>query len=1077
MNIRHRILIFIICILTCISACNAGFAASDTVYISTAAQLEAFAENFADAAYGKNTAVCLTADIDLNGAELTAIGTKENPFKLIFNGNGYTVRNFSVLPDSAYCGFFGFVQDAVIENLKIENASINPSQLVDKSVYAGILAGYNDGGRILNCSVSDSGIAFVSNGDYMLSCGGIAGLNNGVISGTSFAGKKSFDIGALDKYNEHKPNVAALNNKLGDGDNFRINFADSYAGGIAGTNRGMITNCTADSMAEAEAKYSSAASGGIAGDNLGVIEACVSKGKTVSHINISRDKGYSYAGGICGSNLNEVSGCESNAEVYSYSSVSPICADVAVDAGGICGYNASTVQNSTSSGRVRAKMRYEKDIKQVSQAGGCIGYNCGRVFGCFASGSVIGYSGYAGGIIGKNKNGTVTASGYTPVKGNSVKTDMDVRYDGNCYTDSYNRFTGGLAAVNDGGVLQRCFAEGDVNASPDRDGHSFTASGLVCINSGTVTDCYYKGTVTANSVSAFAAENIGCIRHCYSSAVLGSEPYGGMTAYIDCASNSGSIESCYSDADAFGTGGSDSAYAAASDSMKNISTYTDWDFENVWKISADENDGYPALSGGDAARIFTEGDGTETNPYRISTERELAAVSSEPDKYFVLTNDIVLNDGWQPVGTPGEPFTGTLDGNGFAVKSLSISSPLKYIGLIGCAQGAVIKNIDIEYDFEINGGSGILHIGGAAAYAENTVLENVTVSGNVKAENTNAVCGAAAGYLSGEITAAEADGSIVFSGSVSNVKCGGIAGILEGNMQSCKSTCDMRYETSDFIKNEPIVYLGGMCAVLNGNISNSAFTAESPTAAGQSGNNIITAGIAAVANGNIKNTYFSGSACGISYNGTVNGSSTNTPSALNTGMNKNAYPWIEADGNIGILRVKVMPKTSKIFDLQEISINCSEDIYYEINGRKEKYTAPFTASVGDAVNLEVLIDGVYYSLNSYFVTGRDESPMTVTSDSGSNLDNSLFDSIGKVTELRFLIKSKTDVGNTRVYVAAYDSDGIMKNIGVYTVNIAEGNNSIVADNLHFDENVTKIRIFAWGENTAPYAVDRTLIKQ
>ncbi len=71
------------------------------------------------------------------------------------------------------------------------------------------------------------------------------------------------------------------------------------------------------------------------------------------------------------------------------------------------------------------------------------------------------------------------------------------------------------------------------------------------------------------------------------------------------------------------------------------------------------------------------GSGTEADPYKISTAKQLNAIHQYPDKYFVLTKDIILSDadfeaggaivgGWIPI----TEFSGTLNGAGYAISGL-----------------------------------------------------------------------------------------------------------------------------------------------------------------------------------------------------------------------------------------------------------------------------------------------------------------------------------------------------------------------------------------------------------------------
>lgn len=87
-----------------------------------------------------------------------------------------------------------------------------------------------------------------------------------------------------------------------------------------------------------------------------------------------------------------------------------------------------------------------------------------------------------------------------------------------------------------------------------------------------------------------------------------------------------------------------------------------------------------------------DGEGTAESPYRVIDVTLLQKISLFSDKHFVQTNDIDAsptsswNDGagFQPIGTPKAPFTGTFDGGGFIISGLTIQLPTnKNVGLFG----------------------------------------------------------------------------------------------------------------------------------------------------------------------------------------------------------------------------------------------------------------------------------------------------------------------------------------------------------------------------------------------------------
>ena len=92
----------------------------------------------------------LTADIDLEGASITPIGSfvpvgeegedaetpsDENAFTGTFNGNGHTISNFTVGEEDSWCsGLFGCIANATVENLTVENASAQGTIMVSDVV-------------------------------------------------------------------------------------------------------------------------------------------------------------------------------------------------------------------------------------------------------------------------------------------------------------------------------------------------------------------------------------------------------------------------------------------------------------------------------------------------------------------------------------------------------------------------------------------------------------------------------------------------------------------------------------------------------------------------------------------------------------------------------------------------------------------------------------------------------------------------------------------------------------------------------------------------------------------------------
>ena len=107
---------------------------------------------------------------------------------------------------------------------------------------------------------------------------------------------------------------------------------------------------------------------------------------------------------------------------------------------------------------------------------------------------------------------------------------------------------------------------------------------------------------------------------------------------------------------------------------------------------------------GTVAETYNGGDGTPENPFQIATAEQLALLAQQTnngtggDVNYMLTNDIVLNDGdsllWTPIGNIGV-FSGVFDGNGHIISGL-YENGNKISGLFASTENAIIKNTILE---------------------------------------------------------------------------------------------------------------------------------------------------------------------------------------------------------------------------------------------------------------------------------------------------------------------------------------------------------------------------------------------
>ena len=174
-----------------------------------------------------------------------------------------------------------------------------------------------------------------------------------------------------------------------------------------------------------------------------------------------------------------------------------------------------------------------------------------------------------------------------------------------------------------------------------------------------------------------------------------------------------------------------------------------------------------------------DGQGTFNSPCIVTDVDELEAMGDDLDLYYELGNDIDASataswpEGFDPIGSLGEPFTGALFGQGHTIEGLEIDRPDEdAVGLFGATDGATVQNVHLE------GGS---IVGGSVtgAIVGNGVGVSISQSSSDLSVQGSGVTGGIAGVLADDasVTTSTTAGSVSSDGD--NV--GGIAGQLNAN--------------------------------------------------------------------------------------------------------------------------------------------------------------------------------------------------------------------------------------------------------------------------------------------------------
>lgn len=222
------------------------------------------------------------------------------------------------------------------------------------------------------------------------------------------------------------------------------------------------------------------------------------------------------------------------------------------------------------------------------------------------------------------------------------------------------------------------------------------------------------------------------------------------------------------------------------------------------------------------AESFAGGDGTKENPYEISTAEELYRMASiingselgANESYYVLTNDIVINDvsnyenwgkeapryGWEPI----KFFKGNFNGNGYGITGLYCfiagEKNLANGGFFNNIEGGTVENVIMDKAMVIQKVSGnyagILagsmsygeirncqteglvtgyRAGGVLGHAYWSVVDNCSFSGEVRGEN-GGYCGGIIGSVSGAAVANCSNMGTIISTEEKDSTAGGIVG-------------------------------------------------------------------------------------------------------------------------------------------------------------------------------------------------------------------------------------------------------------------------------------------------------------
>ena len=320
-------------------ATNAGY-----TWVTNADQLQQAILN--------NENICLGNDIDMSGVTNWEVSNYSGE---VFDGNGYTIKNFTLTSDNAFqTGLISYANNTTFRNIRMENIYITAT---NSFVDVGGLVGNAGSSTFENIAVVSGTIKATNTAGNI---GGIAGTTDlydkctisNVYNGVDIIADSSDGTGGIIGYGAFD-----LTNAYNKGHITRGN----YTGGIAGYIyvNSSITNAYNASSVDL-AKYN----GGIAGfTREDVTITNVYSGGSIGSYSATAE----FIGGIVAANSATINNAYFNGAIYEYSKVSTPYV------GGIVGrnYREATLNYAFVDGTVT--------ISKGNYCGGLVGYNQGTI--------------------------------------------------------------------------------------------------------------------------------------------------------------------------------------------------------------------------------------------------------------------------------------------------------------------------------------------------------------------------------------------------------------------------------------------------------------------------------------------------------------------------------------------------------------------------------------------------------------------------------------------------------------------------------------------------------------------------
>ena len=265
----------------------------------------------------------------------------------------------------------------------------------------------------------------------------------------------------------------------------------------------------------------------------------------------------------------------------------------------------------------------------------------------------------------------------------------------------------------------------------------------------------------------------------------------------------------YATGDDNGTAAAEQETQAVSDQDKNS------DEAGSKSVSSDSSVGAKDASGADveasedsATSCTAEGDGSQNNPYMISTsaqmvdlQKQVASGTTFAGKYFKLKNDITIAEdaGFTGIGDSSKKFGGRFDGNSRKITVTIVEQSMGNVGIFGYAtDDAVIENLTVAGQI-----AGAYNAGGIVGYSAGATIRNCVNEAEIMSDSptssgTFGAGGIAGVYVDSDKTTQHVVENCVNKGEIkagytsdtgiSKISFGGIIGAVYGSSRQVAIT-------------------------------------------------------------------------------------------------------------------------------------------------------------------------------------------------------------------------------------------------------------------------------------------------